>query len=153
MASFLSELDSKSQIIVVCGKNKRLYEKLKRMKPTEKIPIRLFQYVSFIDKLMDCADVLITKSGGLTVSEALAKHLPMIIFDPIPGQEGRNADYLTESGAAVRASNLIQLHYKLKQFIEQPGLLASMSRRSKKLARPHASKAILEDILRMIQVS
>jgi len=151
VASFLSEMNAKSQLIVVCGKNKRLYDKLKRMKATEKVAVTLYQYVSFIDKLMESADVLITKSGGLTVSEALVKHLPMIIFDPIPGQEGRNADYLTEHGTAVLASNLIQLHYKLKQVIDEPGILASMRRKAKSIARPNAAREILEDIGRIIR--
>lgn len=150
VAAFLSEMNSRSQIVVVCGKNKRLYDKLKRMKSSDKAAVRLYQYVSFVDKLMESADVLITKSGGLTVSEALVKRLPMIIFDPIPGQEGRNADYLTEHGAAILASNLVQLQFKLRRILEEPGLLSAMRGKAKSIGKPNAARDILQDVLRMI---
>ena len=136
------------QIVVVCGKNQKLYNTLKRLRYS--VPVKLYQYIPFVDRLMESADVLVTKSGGLTVSEALAKELPMIIFDPIPGQEGRNADYLTEHGAAVRASNFPNLHFKLKEMIDRPSLKASMAKRAKKIARPEAGKRILEDVLRQL---
>jgi processive 1,2-diacylglycerol beta-glucosyltransferase len=75
---------------------------------------------------MDNADLVITKSGGLTVSESLAKSLPMVIFDPVPGQEGRNAAYLMEHGAACAAYGYAQLEYKIMQLIDDPSLLARM---------------------------
>ncbi|MDI6767586.1 MAG: glycosyltransferase [Bacteroidota bacterium] len=135
------------QLLVVCGKNQPLYEKLKRLSFPTNITPRFFQFISYVDELMDCADVLISKSGGLTVSEAVAKHLPMVIFDPIPGQEAHNADYLTENGAAWRAANVPNLNFKLMQLIEHPELLKKMEQAERRIARPEAAKHILEDLI------
>ncbi len=60
-----------------------------------------------IDEFMEASDCIITKSGGLTVSEALSKKLPMIITNPIPGQETRNCKILTGFGTAVRADRVL----------------------------------------------
>ena len=64
---------------------------------------------------MDASDILISKAGGLTSSEAMAKSLPMLIVDPIPGQETRNADMIIEHGAGWKAINIANLSYKLRQ--------------------------------------
>ena len=141
---FLSSIKQKKfQVVVVCGKNKKLFDSLTHLTSPRNVSLKVYEYVSFIDKLMDASDVLITKSGGLTVSEALAKHLPMLIFDPVPGQEGRNADYLCETGAAQRVSNFINLQYKLNRLIEEPPHLRSMIGNASKIAKPNAAKEIL----------
>ncbi len=145
---FLSSIKQKKfQVIVVCGKNKKLFDSLSKIKTSKNINFKLYEYVTFIDKLMDASDILITKSGGLTVSEALAKHLPMLIFDPVPGQEGRNADYLCETGAAQRVSNFINLRYKLNRLIEEPSQLSSMIENASAIAKPNAAKEILFHLL------
>ena len=151
LAGFLGSYGMKRfQVLVVCGKNRKLYDKLKRLRYPGNVEARLYEYISFVETLMECADVLVTKSGGLTVSEALAKNLPMIIFDPIPGQEVRNADYLIEQGAAVSAINFTKLHFKMKQFIERPELLETMRTNARRIAKPEAARSILEDVLRQI---
>lgn len=71
----------------------------------------------------------------------------MIIFDPIPGQEANNANYLSEHGAAWRATNLQNLYFKLKQLIEHPELLKNMKNAASQIPRPEAAKHILEDLL------
>jgi processive 1,2-diacylglycerol beta-glucosyltransferase len=151
IAEFLSSVKRKQfQMIVVCGKNQKLYDQLRRSHSPANVSLHLFQFVTYIDKLMSCADVLVSKSGGLSVSEALAKHLPMILFDPIPGQESRNADYLTEHGVAFRAPSFSNVNYKLKQMIEQPKLLQTMSSNAKKIAKPKAAEMIWKDLLKRI---
>ncbi|TLY27936.1 MAG: galactosyldiacylglycerol synthase [Ignavibacteria bacterium] len=135
------------QLIVVCGKNPGLYGKLSRMAFPANVRARLFEYITFIDQTMACSDLVITKAGGLTVSEALARHLPLLILDPFPGQEGRNADYLIEHGAAISAHGFENLHYKLHRLIEEPGLLSAMKKRAAELAKPHAARDILKDVL------
>lgn len=138
------------QVIVVCGKNARLFEKLRRMKFPGNVRHELYQHVTFVDRLMDCSDVLITKSGGLAVSEAVAKGLPMIIFDPVPGQEGRNAMYVIEHGAGISAGSLSNLEFKLNQLIERRSLLEEMRRNASSIAKPDAARKILEDVLSKI---
>ncbi|MBI3194747.1 MAG: hypothetical protein HYZ34_09835 [Ignavibacteriae bacterium] len=145
---FLSSIkQQKFQCVVVCGKNKKLFDALSNLEIPSNINFKVFGYVTFIDTLMDASDILITKSGGLTVSEALAKHLPMLIFDPVPGQEGRNADYLCESGAAQRVSSFINLRYKLNLLSEEPSRLHSMIGIASKIAKPNAANEILLHVL------
>ncbi len=79
-----------------------------------------------MDELMTAADLFVGKPGGLTTSEALAKGLPMVIINPIPGQEERNSDHLLEQGAAIRCNNLPALAYKIDTLIDTPGKLARM---------------------------
>lgn len=134
------------QILVVCGRNHQLFRKLERLRPSGNVSIRSFPFVDFIHTLMDSSDILITKPGGLTVSEALAKCLPMIVFDPFPGQEGRNADYVTEKGAALRAINIMNLQFKLDALIRSPALLKEMKGNIRAIAKPDAALRILEDV-------
>ena len=129
------------QIVVVCGKNQKLYNTLKRLRYS--VPVKLYQYIPFVDRLMESADVLVTKSGGLTVSEALAKELPMIIFDPIPGQEERNSDHLLEEGVAIRCNNLPALAYKIDTLLADKERFDRMRQAVRILARPNAAADVV----------
>ncbi|UCD15507.1 MAG: glycosyltransferase [Candidatus Omnitrophota bacterium] len=105
IAQQLDSLDSNFQIVVVCGKNKTLYNWFEKNKKDFKKPIFCFGYIDFVHKIMDFSDIIITKAGGITVSEALAKSLCIIIVNPIPGQEERNVNYLLYRGAVVKVDN------------------------------------------------
>lgn len=96
---------------------------------------------------MACADLAITKPGGLTVSECLAVGLPMVLIAPIPGQEERNADYLMEQGAAVKAHDGVALEYKIGRLIGNPERLARMRDSMRVLGHPDAAHAVLSHIL------
>lgn len=134
-------------LLIACGKNRRLFEGLSRTPMPPNVRASLFEYVPFMDRLMDCADVLVTKSGGLTTAEALAKGLPMVILDPIPGQEGRNADYVVEHGAGFRPATVSALRFRLRTLIEHPALLRETRARARALGAPRAAARILADIL------
>jgi processive 1,2-diacylglycerol beta-glucosyltransferase len=101
-----------------------------------------------MDELMAMSDLLITKPGGITVSESIAKGLPMIFIEPIPGQEEANADYVVEQGAGVKARNLPVLIDKLGLLIRDTGKLAYMSKRAKAISHPYAAKTIAETIVK-----
>src|SRR5664279_4447954 len=83
-----------------------------------------FGLVSNVHELMAAADLAVTKSGGLTTSECLASGLPMVVRDPIPGQEERNCDYVLEAGAGVRTHGAASLRYKLGALLADPARLA-----------------------------
>jgi len=117
IAKSLDGLDSDFQIIVVCGKNEKLHGWFKANKAGFKKPLFYFGYVEFVDKLMDCADVIITKGGGITISEALAKGLAIIITNPIPGQEERNVEYLLKKGAIMRADDPVAISTSVKALL------------------------------------
>jgi processive 1,2-diacylglycerol beta-glucosyltransferase len=108
------------QMIVVCGKNAELEKELKTKQRSEPRLRKVFGFVDFMDELMAVSDLLITKPGGITVSESLARGLPMMFIEPIPGQEEANADYIVEKGAGVKARSL---PWQKKQWIFRVRLL------------------------------
>jgi processive 1,2-diacylglycerol beta-glucosyltransferase len=134
-------------MLVVSGRNEALRRNLERIAAPANVTLRVFGFVQNIHDLMDASDLLISKSGGLTSSEALAKGLPMIVIDPIPGQESRNADLLVEQGAAWKAINLANLAYKLTQVLDDRALLRGASAAARLLGRPEAASDILTGIL------
>jgi processive 1,2-diacylglycerol beta-glucosyltransferase len=96
---------------------------------------------------MACADLAITKPGGLTSSECLAMSLPMIVHSPIPGQEERNADYLLEQGAALKAVDAVGMEFRVGELLASPEKLERMRERARALARPHAAREVLRVVL------
>jgi len=99
---------------------------------------------------MAAADLLVGKAGGLTTSEALARHLPMALIEPIPGQEFRNADHLLEGGAAIRCNNLPAAAWKIAQLFDDPSRLDKMRQAAATMAHPNAAANIAEDALRLL---
>jgi processive 1,2-diacylglycerol beta-glucosyltransferase len=132
------------QLIVLAGRNAKALAALKTL--AGKHPGRLFPqgFTQEVERLMACADAVITKPGGLTTSECLAMGLPMIVNAPIPGQEEHNADYLLEQGAAMKAVDDVGLVYRVRHLAAHPAKLATMARCAKALGRPQAAKAVLD---------
>jgi processive 1,2-diacylglycerol beta-glucosyltransferase len=93
-----------------------------------------------MDEWMAAADLMIGKPGGLTTSEALARGLPMLIVNPIPGQEERNADHLLEWGCAVRCNNIVTLDNKIKNLLTDPTRLTDMSAPTASSTRAHTPR-------------
>jgi len=108
----LMRIENKLKIIVVCGKNKKIktaIEQLIQIHGTDNKEISIYGFVDNISQLMDEADALITKPGGLTTTEAIIKNIPMIIPYVYPGQEEENADFLVANGMAIRADKISDL--------------------------------------------
>ncbi len=133
-------------LLIVCGKNEALKANIEKMNVPTNVTDRVFGFVNNIHELMDASDVLISKSGGLTSAEAMAKGLPIIIVDPIPGQESRNAGIIVEFGAGWQALDHHNLRFKLDKIIQNPEMLATARTATKRLARPHAARDILESV-------
>jgi processive 1,2-diacylglycerol beta-glucosyltransferase len=142
-------IEDEFQIMVVCGNNAELKKDLESKRESEPRLKKVFGIVDFMDELMAISDLLITKPGGITVSESMAMGVPMIFIEPIPGQEEANADYLVEQGAGVKARNLPVLLYKLGQLVRNPKKLADMSERAKTISRPFAAKTIAEEATKL----
>jgi processive 1,2-diacylglycerol beta-glucosyltransferase len=134
------------QFVVVCGRNRKLYETLERELADVGNRVKLHGFVPFVSELMAAADLLITKPGGLTTAEALAVGLPMLLYRPLPGQEEDNAAYLTEVGAAVLAASESELVYRLKWLLNHPEQLAEMRRRAQRLETKTAAFRALDAI-------
>src|SRR4029077_14058811 len=118
------------RVVAVCGRNealkKELYETVKTFPKRSAVSFTLLGFTTEMDELMTAADLFVGKPGGLTTSEALAKGLPMVVINPLPGQEERNSDHLLEQGAAIRSNNLPALAYKIDALVDTPGKLARM---------------------------
>lgn len=137
------------QVIAVAGYNKKLEKELKVIAGGSSKDTRIFGYTDRISDLMDISDLIITKPGGVTISEALVKKLPILIMSPIPGQEERNARFLTNTGAAARIFRNEDLDSLFCQVLDNPLRLKHMREMAGYLAKPHASEAIadlIEDI-------
>jgi processive 1,2-diacylglycerol beta-glucosyltransferase len=147
IAERLMKLEGNFQLIVMAGRN---LDTLARLKILEKrFPDRLIAqgFTPRLAHLMACSDLAITKPGGLTVSECLAMGLPMIVNQPIPGQEERNADYLLEQGVALKASDAATLDYRIIDLLETPGKLALMRSRAAALGRANAAREVVDTVL------
>jgi processive 1,2-diacylglycerol beta-glucosyltransferase len=106
--SRISSIKPAPQIICVCGRNKRLKFALETMRHSA--PVKVFGFVSNICTMIDAADVVVTKPGGLSTTETLVKKKPLILTAPIPGQEEENADYLQNLGLAMRSTRYTPVH-------------------------------------------
>lgn len=138
-----------SQLIVVTGKNKRMYDKLSRTIKASKKKIFLYEFASNIDELMEAATLVITKAGGLTTAEALSKGLPMIIIKPLPGQEEINTAYLLNKGAAIEITDEDTLSKVIQELMSDSLRLRQMQETAFRISKPNASFDIAKLILKL----
>ncbi len=134
------------QLLVVAGKNGQLRMKLEQLAGELANRVDVFGYVSNINELMSASDLMVGKAGGLTCAEAMARHLPMFIYDPLPGQEERNAEFLEAAGAAVKISKDGNLARRVADCLSNPSCLEKMARAAKSLARPEAAREAVDII-------
>ncbi|PRC91671.1 MGDG synthase family glycosyltransferase [Solimicrobium silvestre] len=135
------------QVIAVAGNNPLRLAELQQLAIQYTDRLVIFGFSKCIENLMAASDVVITKPGGLTSSECLIMGLPMLLVDPIPGQEERNGDYLMEQGAAVKAHDIVGLDFKIRQFIVEPERLVTMRQKMLAIAKPNAAHAVLTHVL------
>ena len=140
------KIREKIQINAICGKNKHLFKELNRLKSDLEVKLNVFGYMNNVDEFMEVSSCIVTKSGGLTISEALSKKLPMIIIQPIPGQETRNCKILVGYGTAVRADKVSQVRSCVKDFLNFPEKIFGMKTRINFLSYPNAARDIAEFI-------
>ncbi|MDD5304350.1 MAG: glycosyltransferase [Elusimicrobia bacterium] len=137
------------ELVVVCGRNEAARKRLAAIRPPARHRVRVVAFTDRMRDLMAVADLLVTKPGGLTVSEALACGLPMALVSPIPGQEVRNADYLLENGAAVKAGSPAALTGKIEELLSSETRLPEMRRKARALGRPRAAFAVARRALEL----
>ncbi|MBQ8004011.1 MAG: glycosyltransferase [Oscillospiraceae bacterium] len=101
--SGIHNFDKKYCVLAVCGNNKKLFKKLSSSGFGD--TVKIYSFTDKVDIMMDAADCIVTKPGGLTTSEAMAKKLPMILVNPIPGQEDRNLEFFLNNGLALYVTN------------------------------------------------
>ena len=140
-----SGTNSDFQVVCVCGNNKKLFSSIN--KHTWRKNIIALGYVNNVELLMDAADVLITKPGGLTTSEFLAKQVPAVLVNPIPGHEDRNAEFLCNNGLAVRATKTYPVDEALFQLLSFDWRRDSLSNAAAKMGKPNAVQDLCDFII------
>lgn len=144
IAGYLERCGMPLQAIAVAGHDRALYERLQRLRGKIALDLSSFAWTNRIPELMAAADLIVTKPGGLTVSEALASGLPMILTHPIPGPEERNIRYLVQHRVAIHAQSMAEIPSLTVGLLRQPEKRAAMSQRARELSRPEAGHAIAQ---------
>lgn len=137
------------QLIALAGKNAKLLSELQKLSSEYPERLKPIGYTNTIERVMAASDIAITKSGGLTTSECLAMGLPMIVVSPIPGQEERNADFLLEQGAALKAYDEAGLEFRVKALLREPDRITDMRQHTLRLGKPNAAGNILKLVMRV----
>ncbi len=137
------------QIVSICGYNKRLKKKIDNMELNHKI--YNYGFVDTVDLFMDASECIITKPGGLTTSEALAKGLPIIIANPLPGHENRNVEFFLNNGAALLTTPTFPIDEALYQLFSNKTRLKNLQEVVSVLGKPHATKSLVDFCFKLVE--
>ena len=149
--SALLSVDEPLEIMVVSGRNQKAKTQLEKVKTPSRHSVKIFGFTDRIDELMAAADLVLSKPGGLTTSETLARGAAMVIVNPIPGQETRNSDFLLESGAAIKVNNIATLAHKVASLVRDRDRLEQLKANARRAGRPRAAFTVVEEALRFIR--
>jgi processive 1,2-diacylglycerol beta-glucosyltransferase len=138
------------ELVTIAGRNEAVKKELEAIAVPSRHRTKILGFTDQIDELMAAADVVVSKPGGLTTSETLARGAVLAIVNPIPGQESRNSDYLLENGAAIKVNNLGTLAYKINRLLEDAERLAQLRANAARLARPRAAYDVVEHALKLL---
>ena len=158
--SFVQEsLKGKIQIIAIAGKNPKMKASFKEIVSKYSVNttttnttditnnVKILEFTNQVPELMSISDLVVTKPGGLTTSESLASHLPMLIINPIPGQEEENAEFLEDIGIGIWLRNNDDSKIIIENLLADNQKLNLMKENTKLLARPHSTETICKMIL------
>lgn len=145
--AFISK-STNTQTVVVCGNNSLLKESLETLSLSYPKQIKIMSYVERIDELYRIASCMITKPGGITLTEATALGVPVILYKPVPGQEKENALYFEEKKAAIIVNQIEDIFDEVNNLLGDEKRLKQMKENIKKIHIPHSADLILEDMLK-----
>ncbi len=137
------------QIVAVCGNNKSLKEKITAAKTKKDLVV--YGFCNNISLLMDACDCIVTKPGGLSTSEAMAKGLPIILANPIPGQEERNQEFMENNGAAISVDDEFTVDKAVYQLIHNPNIKETLTGNVSRLSKPHSTQDLAGLINKIIK--
>lgn len=139
------------QLLVVTGTNRRLRKKIQKIQAKVNFPLKALGYTKQIDELMEVSHLLISKPGGLTTAEALAKEIPLGIFDSLAGQERRNKKFLLEKEIAFELKSKGDIVRLVRNLMEHSFDMENWRNRVKDLARPKAAEEITQTVMELIK--
>jgi processive 1,2-diacylglycerol beta-glucosyltransferase len=138
------------ELVTVAGRNEAVRQKLAGLPVPPRHRAHVIGFTDRIDELMAVADLVVSKPGGLTTSETLARGAVMVIVNPIPGQETRNSDFLLENGAAIKVNNQGVLAFKVDALLRDGDRLARLKANAARSARPRAAFDIVQRALQLL---
>ena len=138
------------QIIAISGKNENMKNNF--IKITEKNNkqncVRIFEYTDKVPELMSISELVITKPGGLTTSEALVSELPIVIINPIPGQEEENADFLERHHVALWIKKADDINLSLNLLLNDDNIINNIKENINLISKPNSTKDICDILLK-----
>lgn len=140
----------KLQIVLVCGKNEALAIEMKQAF-SQHSPVHVFGFVEQIHELMAVSSCMVSKAGGITLSEALVTNLPLILFRPIPGQELENAQYFESKGAAVVVRHASEVPGEIQKLFSEEFRLETMKKTMNSLIKGNAAEIVINEIIKYLE--
>lgn len=144
-----SHLKEGFQVAAITGRNQKMYREMRHLMRTLGLRGRVIGFANNMHEWMAGSDLLISKAGGLTVSEALTVGLPMLVIKPTPGQEDGNTAFLTQAGAALYLKDVAELNPVISELLNNPPKLTAMSQAAKRLGRLNAAETILTEMYKL----
>lgn len=135
-------------LVVAAGRNESLLEEIADMKRSATMDLRVLGYINYVDSLIAASDLIITKAGGLIISEILARGVPLVVIDPILGHEEWNADFVVYSGAGIHLRMARSVGHAVPRLLQQPHVLAEMRACAAAAGRPRAAQEIVAHVIR-----
>ena len=135
------------QVLCVCGTNEKLRESLEQISSDD---LRVYGFVNNVELFMDASDCIVTKPGGLTVTEILVKQLPAILMNPIPGHEERNIDFITNNGGAIKVTENFSVSEAIFFLFSKPERLQLMEQSLALIAHPDATERICDFVEELV---
>ena len=141
------------QVAALAGRNRRQFLRLQALRGRIGRPLAVFGFTDLVEELMSAVEVIVTKPGGLTTAEALVKRLPLVLIDPLPGQEELNARFLVGHGAAIHARDYPASAAVVEDLLRDGGLRRRLLAAMDDIRRPAAARAGAREIIALFQGS
>ena len=140
------------QIVAISGKNPKMNDGFKELvnKTHSENRVKIYDYTNKVPELMNISTIVVTKPGGLTTSESLASNLPMLIINPIPGQEEENAKYLESHNVAIWLKKEDDPNEVIIDLFSNPKKIEEMKENTKFLAKKNSTRDICNTIIKLI---
>ena len=146
----LYSMKPEAQFVIVCGKNKSLQQNVKKATEQYRDRIKVFGFVDNLHEVMTFSDIVVSKAGGITTTEALDLGVPMVVYGTPAGQEQENTKFLIKNNCSYHAKKLNELIKILAQLLGDRSMLENMKNNMKAIAKPNNCNNIVKSILQDI---
>lgn len=136
------------QLLIVCGQDEAARVRLIQRAQASAMPMHVFGFIDYMAQLMGVSDLVVAKAGGLTISEALGRGLPLVLYHVIPGQERMNARFVCAQGAGLMAQRPQDVADLVRQLLGDPKRLAAMRAAAERISAPDAAIQIVSRVIR-----